>query len=189
MPWGTIKYWIDYRKEYFVVGKWWSSLYNRPCSISCPGLCTPGKGIRYPLHSRLGGSQGRPGGCEISRLHGDSIHWPSSSYRLAIPTTFFRSKYAVLTKVMKGKYFRFQTILLPSIFCSATLLCHPTLYACLTEHNISPHFKYMVARKSLYHTGNMLNMQFSRCFKYRAEKMSLDPEGNTFNIECQATVD
>jgi hypothetical protein len=32
-------------------------------------------------------------------------------------------------------------------------------------------------------------MQFTRYFKYRAEKMSLDPEGNLFIIESQATVD
>jgi len=46
----------------------------------------------------------------------------------------------------------------------------------------------MVAQKSLYHTGNELNIQFSRYFKYRGDKMSIDPEGNMFNIECQTTV-
>jgi len=35
----------------------------------------------------------------------------------------------------------------------------------------------------------MLNMQFTWYLKYRAEKMSLDPEGNLFIIESQATVD
>jgi hypothetical protein len=35
----------------------------------------------------------------------------------------------------------------------------------------------------------MLNIEFSRRFKYRAEKRLLDPESNMFNIECQATVD
>jgi hypothetical protein len=61
------------------------------------------------------------------------------------PTTLSRSKYVVLIKVMKSKGFRFQTILLPSMFYLATFMCGPTIYDCHAKRNISPHFKYMVA--------------------------------------------
>jgi hypothetical protein len=52
-----------------------------------PGCFVPRKETRYPLHRRLGGPQGDQDRCRKSRLHRDSISWPSNPWRVAIPST------------------------------------------------------------------------------------------------------